>query len=74
MTTEPARKPASSRAAKPCAHHWVLSEPAENHVPGRCKHCGEEREFPGTPDGTKRFDDFQELTSTRAYYREATAG
>lgn len=68
MTAEPAQRPAT------CAHHWVLGEPVADSVPGRCKRCGEERQFPGSPEGTRRFDDFQELTSERAYYREANAG
>lgn len=77
MTAEPARKPRSHQprsSEEACAHHWLLSEPTQGYVPGRCRRCGEERQFPASPDGTRRFDDFQELTSTRAYYREANTG
>jgi hypothetical protein len=79
MTTTSAKQDAESEsphdaATQSCAHHWLLDEPAEGHVFGCCKRCGEERQFPGSPDGTRRFDDFQELTSTTAYYREATSG
>ena len=30
-------------------HHWMLSEPSGGEVPGRCKGCGETREFPANP-------------------------
>ena len=30
-------------------HHWILSEPSGGEVPGRCKGCGETREFPANP-------------------------
>lgn len=30
-------------------HHWILSEPSGGGVPGRCKGCGETREFPANP-------------------------
>ncbi len=52
----------------------MLGEPEQGVVPGHCKRCGKEREFPGDPDGTRRFDDFQELTSSNAYYRESNSG
>lgn len=31
--------------AKTCTHHFVCGEPVGKVVPGRCKHCGAEREF-----------------------------
>ena len=28
-----------------CVHHWVVESPAGPTSTGRCKRCGEEREF-----------------------------
>lgn len=28
-----------------CQHHWVIDTPRGAMSPGRCKRCGEEREF-----------------------------
>jgi hypothetical protein len=28
-----------------CQHHWVIATPRGSMSPGRCKRCGEEREF-----------------------------
>jgi hypothetical protein len=28
-----------------CQHHWVIDSPRGAMSPGRCKRCGEEREF-----------------------------
>ena len=33
-----------------CVHHWVLGDPANGTVDGRCKRCGAARAFSGTPD------------------------
>lgn len=51
-----------------CMHHWVLGEPSHNAVSGRCKRCGATKVFPGSPEGTERFDDYRELTQGTSYY------
>lgn len=51
-----------------CVHHWVLSEPQADQVPGVCKHCGATRIFPGSPEGSDRFDDYREITQSSTYY------
>ncbi|MGE3961775.1 MAG: hypothetical protein AB7F65_08860 [Dehalococcoidia bacterium] len=39
-----------------CVHHWVLSDPAEGAVTGRCKRCGGERAFSAQVEADDRFD------------------
>ena len=51
-----------------CVHHWVLAEPQAGRVPGSCKHCGATRSFPGSPEGSDRFDDYREITQSSTYY------
>lgn len=54
-----------------CVHHWVLADPANGVVEGRCKRCGAARAFSGTPEGTFRFDDFRELTQSSTYFERS---
>lgn len=54
-----------------CVHHWILDDPANGTVDGRCKRCGASRAFLGTPDGTFRFDDFRELTQSSTYFERS---
>lgn len=44
-----------------CVHHWVLGDPIDGFVPGRCKRCGGERSFSAHPEGSERSDDYREL-------------
>lgn len=37
-----------------CRHHWVLGQPREGVVPGRCRQCGAEREYPAVLDDFER--------------------
>ena len=39
-------------AAERCVHHYVLGEPSEGVVQGRCRRCGAERTWPAAPGGT----------------------
>ena len=48
--------------APSCIHHWILSDPTEGAVSGRCKRCGGERLFSARPEGADRVDDDEELT------------
>ena len=32
-------------AVPTCQHHWVIDTPRGSTSPGRCKRCGEERDF-----------------------------
>jgi hypothetical protein len=50
-----------------CVHHWMLQEPANGKVVGRCNNCNSAKTFPAAPDSTQRFDDYRELTATSAY-------
>lgn len=35
-----------------CQHHWVIDPPAGGSVSkGKCRSCGEERDFPNAPEG-----------------------
>lgn len=54
-----------------CVHHWILGEPTNGTVDGRCKRCGASRAFSGTPEGTFRFDDFRELTQSSTYFERS---
>ena len=35
-----------------CTHHWLIAEADGPTSPGKCKHCGEEREFKNVSDST----------------------
>ena len=37
-----------------CTHHWVLATPDDDIVRGRCKRCGETREYPASLEGASR--------------------
>ncbi len=50
-----------------CVHHWMLQEPANGKVIGRCTNCSRAKTFPASPESTQRFDDYRELTATSAY-------
>ncbi|RJQ12027.1 MAG: hypothetical protein C4558_02625 [Dehalococcoidia bacterium] len=54
-----------------CVHHWILGDPTNGTVDGRCKRCGAARAFSGTPEGTFRFDDFRELTQSSTYFERS---
>jgi hypothetical protein len=41
-------------ANQTCVHHWVLGHPEDDVVRGRCKRCGETREYPASVDGLAR--------------------
>ena len=51
-----------------CVHHWLLGEPVNNRILGRCKRCGAQRVYANSVEGTDRFDDYRELTATSSYY------
>lgn len=53
-----------------CVHHWLLSDPVNNQIVGRCKHCGAHRVYSGSVEGTDRFDDYRELTASSSYYAD----
>ena len=43
-----------------CVHHWIVAEPENAKSLGKCKFCGEEREFPLHPTvrtNKERFND-----------------
>ena len=40
-----------------CAHHWVIDTPAGPVSHGRCKLCGEDREFRNSPDNAFYWED-----------------
>lgn len=49
--------------ADSCTHHWVLSNPEEDVVRGRCKRCGAEREYPASVEGASRQGVYDEAAS-----------
>ena len=40
-----------------CAHHWVIETPAGPLSHGRCKLCGQDREFRNSPDNAFYWED-----------------
>ena len=40
-----------------CAHHWVIETPAGPLSHGRCKLCGQAREFQNSPDNAFYWED-----------------
>lgn len=47
--------------ASVCRHHWLLSEPRQDVVHGVCIRCGAQRDYPARPEGSDRYDDYEEL-------------
>jgi len=41
---------AQSTVETACRHHWVLCQPREGAIEGRCRKCGVERRFPAALD------------------------
>ena len=33
-----------------CVHYWIVEPPKGPTAKGKCKHCGEEKEFPSLSD------------------------
>ncbi|MCC6237073.1 MAG: hypothetical protein IT299_05810 [Dehalococcoidia bacterium] len=56
-----------------CVHHWVLQEPSEGWVRGKCKNCNARRKYPAAPESTQRFDDYRELVAPSAYVERLAA-
>jgi len=56
-----------------CVHHWLLGEPADGLVLGRCKRCNATRAYPASPESTDRFDDYRELTARTSYEERLSA-
>ncbi len=52
-----------------CQHHWILGQPQNALIQGRCKKCDRERIFPARLDDTDRANDYLELTSNGAGVR-----
>ena len=48
-----------------CTHHWVLATPDEDVVRGRCKRCGETRDYPASLDGASRQGIYAEAASLK---------
>ena len=46
-----------------CVHHWVLAHPEDDVVRGRCKRCGETREYPASVEGASRQGVYDEAAS-----------
>ena len=42
-------------AAADCKHHWVLGQPNQGMVSGRCRICGAERQYPAVLDDVDRY-------------------
>ncbi len=58
--------------ATPCRHHWLLSQPRDDIIVGRCKLCTQERWFPARLEDTERSTDYLDLWEG-ARRREALA-
>jgi hypothetical protein len=56
---------AVSDARPACVHHWVLGDPQDSVIPGRCKRCGGERTFAARTGEADRYeDDSSDVAST----------
>lgn len=44
-----------------CIHHWLVESPdgSRGELPGKCKHCGEERMFPNEANDFTGFRQYQ---------------
>ena len=59
----------SDTATRTCVHHWVLGLPEDDIIKGRCKRCGETREYPASVEGASRqgvYDEAASLSKTVA--------
>jgi hypothetical protein len=65
LQQQPAPKPVRRSA---CVHRWVLGEPNEGRIHGRCRLCDATRIYPAVPEGNDRFDDYRELTAASSYH------
>ena len=61
-------RPVRTRSKLSCVHRWVLGEPDNGVIPGRCKRCDATRNYPVNPEGNERFDDYRELTAASSYH------
>lgn len=64
---------AAELEAPSCVHHWLLAEPTNGRILGRCRRCDATRVYPASPESTDRFDDYRELTATREYLGRISA-
>jgi hypothetical protein len=55
-----------------CQHHWLLSEPHQDVVHGTCIRCGAQRDYPARPEGSERYDDYEELARPSLQVRLTT--
>lgn len=46
-----------------CVHHWVLAHPQDDVIRGRCKLCGEQREYPASVEGASRQGAYEEAAA-----------
>ena len=46
-----------------CIHHWVLAHPEDDVIRGRCKLCGEQREYPASVEGASRQGAYEEAAA-----------
>ena len=53
----PLPKVAPTRCAPGEVHHWLLASPNGKAIPGVCKHCFEQRDFPAA-SVESQWDDF----------------
>jgi hypothetical protein len=70
MSDGPRLQLLSDTQPRGCVHHWVLGDPANGQVLGRCKRCGASRVYSQNPEGSERFDDYRELTQSESYWRD----
>lgn len=48
-----------------CIHRWVLGEPTWESVPGVCRRCGAQRNYPSGLEIAEAVTDYQELDRSR---------
>jgi len=65
---------AQSNPEPVCRHHWILGAPVDGTVPGRCKKCGETRNYPAVIDDYDRGDEDSERRLSNVALAATAAG
>ena len=65
---------AQSNPEPACRHHWILAAPINGSIPGRCKKCGETRDYPAVIDDYDRGDEALEQRLSNVTLAATAAG
>ncbi len=65
---------AETLTTQACVHHWVLAHPEDDVIHGRCKRCGETREYPASVEGASRQGVYEEAASLKGSMASSGSG